>query len=183
MTLPLDEDIVQRVNDLGVTRWSGTTYRFTSKGRDARSGEGLGVTVGGGTPVGRTRLSTSRSRSRRASRSLFASPPRADYPWRSVCSRELSYTLAVSDLALIDLRPVDALDQVGLSADDISDTNWTACQTVGQAAYFLGHDGIIAPSATGRGVVLTVFESRIDPGKLTVNDSHTLTAADLPATE
>jgi len=53
----------------------------------------------------------------------------------------------------------------------------------GRRPTFWAMTGLIAPSATGRGVVLTVFESRIDPGKLTVNDSHTLTAADLPATE
>jgi len=69
---------------------------------------------------------------------------------------------------------------VGLSVDDIADDDWTACQAVGQAAYFLGHDGLIAPSATGQGLVIAVFESRLAHGQLTVDDSHELTQDELP---
>lgn len=40
MTAALDEDVVQRVNDLGTTTWSGSTHRYTTTGRDPRSGTG-----------------------------------------------------------------------------------------------------------------------------------------------
>lgn len=40
MTPALSEDLVQRVNDLGSTSWSGTTYRHVSGRRDPLSGDG-----------------------------------------------------------------------------------------------------------------------------------------------
>lgn len=40
MTAPLDEAVVQHVNDVGTTVWSGRAYRFTTTRRDPLSGEG-----------------------------------------------------------------------------------------------------------------------------------------------
>lgn len=85
------------------------------------------------------------------------------------------HTLAATDIRVLDLREVDALDHVGLSTQDIVDEDWTACQAVGHAAYFLDHDGLLAPSASGTGLVVTVFETRLGPGQLVLQRTEPLT--------
>lgn len=85
--------------------------------------------------------------------------------------------MRVSDLEVLDLREPPALNRVGLELDDITDEDWTACQAVGQSADFLQYGGVIAPSATGVGRVLALFEARIVPGQLAVEHSEQLTEA------
>jgi RES domain-containing protein len=88
------------------------------------------------------------------------------------------HTVAVTGLHMLDLRDHEALGQVGLTTSDISDEDRTACQAVGHAAYFLEFGGVLAPSATGIGIVATVFESRLRPGYLDVQATRLLTEAE-----
>ena len=66
--------------------------------------------------------------------------------------------MEVHDLWVCDLRDAATLTSVGLSADDLIDTDRSRCQAVGEAALLLGLDGLLAPSATGTGDVLAVFD-------------------------
>jgi RES domain-containing protein len=90
--------------------------------------------------------------------------------------REL-HTVDVADLGALDLREPEQLDYVGLSVDDLLDDDWTACQAVGHAAYFLKLAGVVAPSATGSGFVIAAFEARVEPSTLTLVESQTLDEA------
>ncbi len=176
MSAPLEEDVVQRVNDLGATTWSGTTHRYTTTGRDPRSGTGA-------------RLFGGRWNPRDAFPTIYLAQPAA------ASIAELDRTAAVSgigvpgmirkgitlhmlcvrEMQVLDLREPSALHQVGLDLEDISDDDRTACQAVGHAAYFLDFDGVLAPSATGTGLVLAAFETRLHPEQLTVEQSEPLT--------
>ena len=40
MTEPLDERLLDAVNSIGPTAWSGRTFRYTTRRRDPLSGEG-----------------------------------------------------------------------------------------------------------------------------------------------
>jgi len=64
---------------------------------------------------------------------------------------------------LVDLRVPDAMALVGLTAEDLRDDDPTACQAVGEAAQYLGREGVIAPSATGAGTILAVYFDRLEP--------------------
>ena len=90
--------------------------------------------------------------------------------------REL-HDVVVNSLPVLDLTAEGALDHVGLTMDDLADDDWAACQAVGEAAHFLGMAGIAAPSATGFGVVLAAFETRVGPGQLTVAQSKPFQAS------
>lgn len=68
----------------------------------------------------------------------------------------------------MDLTSDEVLERVGLTPDDLVDENWTACQRVGDAVHYLGIAGLLAPSATGVGRVLAVFEPHLRPGQLRV---------------
>ena len=65
---------------------------------------------------------------------------------------------------LLDLREAEARAAVGLTEANIASDDLGPCQAVGEAAHYLGREGVIAPSATGAGTVLAVFFDRLTAG-------------------
>ena len=179
MTPTLDEDLVQHVNDLGASRWSGTAYRHTASNRDPMSGAGAKIFGGRWNPteVGTVYLAipvtTCLAELDRQAGSQNVTT--ADL-LRAPKGRTL-HTIAVRELDVLDLREQAARSRVGLDIDDISNDDWAACQAVGQCAYFLQYGGVLAPSASGSGLVLAAFESRVNPGQLHLEESEPLTKA------
>ncbi|GAA0305609.1 RES domain-containing protein [Kineococcus aurantiacus] len=177
MTAPLNEEVLQRVADLGTTQWSGTTYRTVSSRRDPLSGEGARRMGGRWNPPGFATIYLASpvgtclgelERTSTAGGTTVASRLKAGIKL---------YTVEALKLEVLDLRTPEALDQVGLSSDDFVDDDHTACQSVGHAATFLGCHGVLAPSATGTGLVLAAYEPRLGPGQLTVSEERDLTTA------
>jgi RES domain-containing protein len=171
----LDEQVVQRVNDLGTITWSGQTFRHTSRGRDALSGVGARRFGGRWNPPDvcatiylAQPMSTCLDEFARLALAANQSP---EDMLRS--PREL-HTVNVTDLRVLDLRQEQNLDYVGLRLDDIRDDDWTACQSIGHAAFFLNYGGIAAPSATGAGLVIAAFESRLESGQLKLIETKAL---------
>lgn len=175
MSAPLDEDVVQRVNDLGTTTWSGTVYRYTAAIYEPLSGEGA-YRFGGRWNPRRTfpviylaePLPAAMLEFRRLAEASAIDPA-------ALMRRGYTlHTIDVVELPVLDLRPPEALAFVGLGAEDIADEDWSACQSVGHAAWFLEFGGVLAPSATGAGFVLAAFETRLQPGQLTLRESRPL---------
>lgn len=134
----LDEDVVQRVNDLGAF---STIYLAQPAATAASEFKRMAFAAG--------------------------MPPQA-----MIANGYELHTLEVRDLAVLDLRAPGALQSVGLDAEDISDRDWTACQSLGHAAWFLEMGGVLAPSASGAGLVLAAFDSRLRPGQVRHADSR-----------
>jgi len=76
------------------------------------------------------------------------------------------YRYEVNLTAVVDLRAPGARRALDLTDDQRSADDLQACQTVGEAAQYLGREGILAPSATGSGTVLAVFFDRLQPGSI-----------------
>lgn len=171
----LDEDVVQRVDQLGLTRWTGQTHRYTTGNRDPLSGAGARLFGGRWNPKDiyatvylAAPLKACLGEVERTAASQGTSPEvmlKAEYRL---------HTVEITDIPILDLRSKEALAHVGLTPSDIEDPDWTACQSIGNAAWFLGHAGVLAPSATGSGNVLAAFETRASPF-LTVTRSEPLT--------
>ena len=68
-------------------------------------------------------------------------------------------------------------EAVGLEDDDIHGDDWSACQAVGHAAWFLHVQGVLVPAAGGVGLVITACEQHTRPGQLQVTRSDDLTPA------
>ena len=66
--------------------------------------------------------------------------------------------------ALLDLREAQARATVGLTEGSITSDALGPCQAVGEGAHAVGREGVIAPSATGKGTVLAVFFDSLTAG-------------------
>lgn len=87
------------------------------------------------------------------------------------------HTIDVNGLAVLDLRTPEAQAEVGLEIEDIFGKDWSACQSVGHAAWFLEMAGVLAPAAGGVGLVITAYEHRAAPGQVKLESSVDLTPA------
>lgn len=87
------------------------------------------------------------------------------------------HTIDVTDLAVLDLTTPQAREAVGLENDDIYGDDWSGCQAVGHAAWFLHMQGVLVPAAGGVGLVVTAYEQRTRPGQLQLRQSVDLTPA------
>lgn len=70
---------------------------------------------------------------------------------------------------LLDVRAPDHRERLGLSDEALSADDLRPCQAVGEAAHHVGREGVIAPSATGTGIVIAVFFDRLQ-GDSSVRD-------------
>ncbi len=88
----------------------------------------------------------------------------ASQPLRPRAARTV-YTMRASLSSVLDLRDPDILARVGLQLQSLVDTDWSRCQLVGGATEFLGHDGLLIPSARAQGTNLVIFPNRRDPAE------------------
>lgn len=72
-------------------------------------------------------------------------------------------------LKLADLSAVAAL---GIAPERYGELSYERSQEIGDAAFFLGFDGILAPSARWQCQNLILFMDRLEPGDLTVLESE-----------
>lgn len=64
------------------------------------------------------------------------------------------HRIELTNIVAVDLTTDEILDAVGLTPDDVTDDDWTACQAVGNAVQYLGVQALRAASATGDGHIL-----------------------------
>lgn len=82
---------------------------------------------------------------------------------------------------IVDLRSPTAWPDLDLTAERIRGPDLRRCQAVGDAVHYLGMEGLLAPSATGEGEVLTIFLDRQAPeSALYVGESETWTVPPEP---
>lgn len=169
-------DLYRTVDQLGASSWSGPAWRHTSPGRDPLSGIGARLNGGRWNPPGVSTIYLADRRPVAVSEFVRMSEGQA----RGVESflPRWVHELAIQDLPVLDLRTDEALEVVGLDRPTLSDDDWGPCQAVGQAADYLGFAGLVAPSATGHGVVLAVYERHAHHGELTAVDHIVLAATE-----
>ena len=171
-----NDELLEVVDTLPRTRWTGTVYRYTSARRDPMSGAGARLFGGRWNPQGIFAAL------------YFAFPAEACMAEveRAAASQGLTaetllraarrlHTMEIRNASVLDLTDPATMNAVGLALEDVRSDDWEACQAVGHAAWFLHFDGVLAPSASGIGYVLALFESRIHGGVLTLTSSEDLT--------
>jgi RES domain-containing protein len=169
-----DEVLLEAIDSIGSTIWSGQAYRYTTARRDALSGEGarrfggrynppdLFPTIYLGQPVQACMRELVRSAEDRhlSVQELLTVP-------------HVLHTIDLVNLKVLDLTQPAIQDTLGLRIEDLSG-DWPPCQAVGHAAWFLEFHAVLAPSAVGDGVTLALFEHRTATGQVVVNSTTPL---------
>lgn len=172
----LDEGLVQRIDARGTVAWSGTCFRYTTAHRDPLSGEGARRFGGRWNPSSLFSAiylaDSARACMVEVDRAAQAASTTAE---KMLEASYLLHTVAVNALAVLDLTTAEAREAVGLDDDDVHGDDWSACQAVGHAAWFLHVQGVLVPAAGGIGLVITAYEQRTHPGQLQVISSEELT--------
>lgn len=153
--------------------WSGHAWRYTPAHREPLDAGGSLVHGGRWNPAGKFAalyLGTPRASVLDdlvgAMRAFGLGPAeRAGY---------VLHEVRVPALRLLDLRSPVACNPVGLHPEDLLAEDRSACQRVGQAAWEHGLQGVLAPAATGSGLVLAVFVARVSQPALAVERSEPL---------
>jgi RES domain-containing protein len=172
----LDEGLVQRIDAHGTVQWSGTCFRYTSAHREPLSGEGARRFGGRWNPP----LLFSAIYLADSAHACMVEVERAAQAASTTPEKMLEahyrlHAIDATDLAVLDLTTPEAREAVGLEDDDIYGDDWSACQAVGHAAWFLHVQGLLVPAAGGVGLVITAYEQRTRPGQLQVSHSEDLT--------
>ena len=71
----------------------------------------------------------------------------------------------------LKLADLSALSALGISSESYGDLTYDRSQEIGDAAFFLGFDGILAPSARWPCQNLVLFLDRLEPHDLAVVES------------
>jgi RES domain-containing protein len=172
----LDEELVERVDSLGTKQWSGSCFRYTSAMRDPLSGEGARRFGGRWNKRGLFSAIYLTDSARACMVEVErAATVDSTTPQNKLRAPHKLHHIAASDLTILDLRTSAAQLTVGLEPADLINDDWTACQEIGHAAWFLHIQALLVPSAGGIGLVITAYEQRIRPGQLTVLTTDDLT--------
>ena len=81
------------------------------------------------------------------------------------------HEIAVRTAKTLRFADLVALTALGVEEDRYRDVLYERTQEIGDAAHFLGFDGVIAPSARWPCLNLVVFTDRIGPGDLAIISS------------
>ncbi len=82
------------------------------------------------------------------------------------------HRIAVRTRRTLKLADLSALSALGIAAESYGDLTYERSQEIGDAAFFLGFDGILAPSARWPCQNLILFLDRLEPGDLTITASE-----------
>lgn len=151
-TFEPDPNLLKALAELKPSVWSGRVWRHTFAGNPPDKANGRGARWN---PPGIDALYLSLERDTALAE---AEHQIAVQPIRPRAKRTL-YQLDLELSNVLDLTDQVLLEGLGVSGAALSRLDFTACQRVGGAAAFLGHDGIFIPSGRHHGINLVVFIS------------------------
>lgn len=86
--------------------------------------------------------------------------------------QSILHRIAVRTTRTLELADLAALQALGVTTETFGDLNYRRCQEIGDAAQFLGFDGMLAPSARWPCQNLILFTDRLAPGDLRIEASE-----------
>lgn len=92
--------------------------------------------------------------------------------------RSVIHRISVRTRRTLRLADLAAIEALGVTAETYASLDYARCQEIGDAAAFLGFDGILAPSARWPCQNLVLFTESYVPGELQVIESQPVDWAD-----
>lgn len=152
--------LLEAIDALPATRFDGEAFRHVSAGRDPLSTAGSRAHGGRWNPpdvFGALYLALDEET---AVAELERAAAAQALPVAAMLPRTIHRVRIVAP-NILDLRASEALAAVNLDAQILQARSQEPCRAVGQAAHYLERQGVLAPSATGRGTVLALFPDRM----------------------
>ncbi|MBC8718147.1 RES family NAD+ phosphorylase [Ochrobactrum sp. Marseille-Q0166] len=92
--------------------------------------------------------------------------------------RSVLHRISVRTRRTLKLADLGALAELGITPERYGELSYERSQEIGDAAFFLGFDGILAPSARWDCQNLILFMDRMEPSDLAVLESEPIDWAD-----
>jgi RES domain-containing protein len=90
-------------------------------------------------------------------------------------AKQTLFTIRVSLKNVIDLTAADVLPRLGISDEVLESIDHVPCRTIGAAVNWLGHDGLLVPSARRRGGTnLVIFEPDLVASAFEITDEEVI---------
>lgn len=152
-----DQDLLDALESLEAQSWEGEAWRFVLGDTDPFQPNTRGARWN---PPDTATLYTSLERA-----TVLAELDHVRYLQTPVLRRGLFvlHTIRTRVTKMIDLTDRALLGTLGVGEAELSSDDQTACRRVGGAAAWLGHDGILVPSARAGGANLVVFVNAQQP--------------------
>lgn len=157
-----DPRLIGALDALGASAFEGHAYRHLAENRHPLSGAGARSQGGRWNPPQSFATLYLGLEIETVHAEFLCMATRQRVPTSSFLPRRM-YRYEIRLTGLVDLRAGVARQTIGLPDADLASDNLSRCQAIGEAAQYLGREGIIAPSATGNGIVLAVFADRLQP--------------------
>lgn len=160
-----EQDALERVNALGASTWTGNAYRHTAPNRDPLSGEGALRFGGRWNPPNLVSTIYLASTPTTCIAEFLRMAEGQGLGPESFLPRDI-HEISLRELEVLDISTEANLAAVGLTSKEIASDDRSDCQEIGKLAHYLGLQGIVAPSATGNGLTIAVFEPTVRPSQL-----------------
>ncbi len=146
-----DQDLLDALESLEAQSWEGEAWRFVLGDTDPFQPNTRGARWN---PPDTAALYTSLERS-----TVLAELDHVRHLQTPPLRKELFvlHTIRTRVTKMLDLSDRDLLVTLGVRDSELSSDDQTPCRRVGGAAAWLGHDGILVPSARTEGMNLVVF--------------------------
>jgi RES domain-containing protein len=165
--MDLDRDLVRALDRLTPRQWTGTVLRHHAPRYRALDGQGARINGGRWNPSDSFAVVYTALEPGTIDAEFGRLTRRTGLPAQAFLPRRIA-SIDVRLERVLDLTDTGTRRRLGVTLAQLTDDDWSRTQGIGQAAHFLGYEGVLAPGADG-GTTLAVFPGSLSAGsKLTV---------------
>jgi len=174
--MELDRGLVRALDRLEPTEWEGTGLRHPAPRYVALDGQGARINGGRWNPPDSFAVVYTALEPDTIDAEFGRLTRRTGLPAGAFLPRRIA-SIDTSLAKVLDLTDTGTRRRLGVTLAQLTDDDWSGTQAIGQAAHFLGYEGVLAPGADG-GTTLAVF-----PGGLSGGSTLTVVAEEAYAAQ
>jgi RES domain-containing protein len=152
--------LIERIDGLPTREYSGVLFRNVAPGYPGLSGEGARRIGGRWNPRNSFPVLYTATDIGTAALEVLRTAAKLGISEQDLLPRNL-VTIVVSLNRILDLTDAAVRQEAGISTAVLKDDDTRICQAIGDAAHYLGFEGVLANSAAGPGETLAIFLNRL----------------------
>ncbi len=162
---PRDLELLDKIDALPRTPYEGTVWRIMREGRDPLQGYPAAARWD---PGAFDVIYTSLAREGSLAEIHFHLSRQPVFPSKLV---SVLHRITLRTWRALQLVDLSAVEKLGVHRDRYGELDYERTQAIGDAAYFLGFDGLLVPSARWHCQNLVVFTDQLAPQDMAVEES------------